>query len=305
MRLSRPLLFVVSCILVVGGSALTWAQLAPTDPRVMSYRGHLENNGAATDGSYDFRFAAFATATADASCLLAATPGTCGLWWEEQSAVNVAAGNFAVLLGASTVLPDAFYAQSQVFLSLAVRRTGDPAFTLLGASQRITPAPFAGRAYGSVDFKVTGTLDVGNQVTVGNRVSVAGGTIVLTDRIVGNNVGGNLHLDPNSGRSDGRIYLNWFSGRGVRVGNGAGATVVDIDSAGNVSMNGNLSVNGNTHGSCFWTDWGCDALYCPNGQFMAGAEQWSDPGNANNWNELCYGAGDYDLAPMRIYCCTL
>jgi len=69
----------------------------------------------------------------------------------------------------------------------------------------------------------------------------AGTRIVLgangTDSIFGSNIAGNLHLDSDPNSTDGRIYLNWFSGNGVVFGNGAQASLGSMDNKGNFQAN--------------------------------------------------------------------
>ncbi len=89
---------------------------------------------------------------------------------------------------------------------------------------------------------VPGTVTVGNPN--GTRVVLlaqgpSGGGIFGS-----NNASGNFHLDSDSGGSDGHIYLDWFSGRGVVFGNGAGGSVGSIDTRGNFLANGTVSAGG-------------------------------------------------------------
>lgn len=51
---------------------------------------------------------------------------------------------------------------------------------------------------------------------------------------------------------------------------------------------------------CSWTAYGCGALQCGSGQFMAGMQALN-----NGNNEQCYGSGDYDEPARRILCCSL
>jgi hypothetical protein len=63
--------------------------------------------------------------------------------------------------------------------------------------------------------------------------------------IGGTNSAGNLHLDSDASKSDGRIYLNYYNGKGVAFGNGAPAA---IDNAGNFNTSGIVSAG--TAGPC-------------------------------------------------------
>jgi hypothetical protein len=57
--------------------------------------------------------------------------------------------------------------------------------------------------------------------TVG-RISAAGG-------LFGSNAVGNLHIDSDATKTDGRIYLDWFGGRGIVFGNGAQGALAYFD----------------------------------------------------------------------------
>lgn len=307
--------------MVLFGSALTYAQLAGGDPRIMAYQGVLENNGAASIGAHDIRVAAFTSPTADGTCLVTASPGACGLWWEQHANVEVSGGRFGLILGSNTALPDVFYAQNAAYLKLAVRKAGDPAFTLLGGTQRVVPTPLSGRAFGATNFTVTGSITVGGTSSVAGNSSVGGdlrirnGQVTIADgaRITGNNGSGNLHLDANAAGVDGRTYLNWFSGRGVRFGSGAQSQVAEVDSSGNfsarsfnantsmstpsLSVSGNFSAPNNSHEDCYDTTFQCGRIYCANGYYMVGLDIAE--------NENCGGSGDFDFSPFSLTCCRL
>ncbi|MCA2977385.1 MAG: hypothetical protein INH41_05875 [Myxococcaceae bacterium] len=79
------------------------------------------------------------------------------------------------------------------------------------------------------------------------KVGVAGTGVRLTSdlsttsRIIGGNVGGNLHLDAATGAT----YLNWYSGTaGTYFGNGAQGQVGRIDGAGNLTLSGSVTATG-------------------------------------------------------------
>lgn len=46
------------------------------------------------------------------------------------------------------------------------------------------------------------------------------------------NPSGNVHIDSSSSGSDGRLYLNWYNGKGVVIGDGAQNTVATVDATG-------------------------------------------------------------------------
>jgi hypothetical protein len=81
------------------------------------------------------------------------------------------------------------------------------------------------------------------------KVGVAGTGVRLTSdlsttsRIIGGNVGGNLHLDATTGST----YLNWFSGTGGTIfGNGAQGQVGRVDGTGNLTLTGSVTTTGVT-----------------------------------------------------------
>jgi hypothetical protein len=55
------------------------------------------------------------------------------------------------------------------------------------------------------------------------------GQIATSGGIFGSNSAGNFHLDSDKAKADGRIYLNWFNGKGVVIGNGAQAPLAIFD----------------------------------------------------------------------------
>jgi hypothetical protein len=72
-----------------------------------------------------------------------------------------------------------------------------------------------------------------SSMTVGNTVS--GG-------LFGTNQGGNFHIDSDKTGTDGRIYFDYYNGKGVAFGNGIGTGVVaSVDLAGNVVATGNVT----------------------------------------------------------------
>jgi len=102
-------------------------------------------------------------------------------------------------------------------------------------------APAASFTRNDVAQTMKGPLTVNNGVvSVVLRGDELGG-------VFGSNSAGNLHLDANSAKSDGQIYLNWATGRGTVFGNGnlaAPDRVASIDKAGNVHAKGDLGIDG-------------------------------------------------------------
>ncbi len=90
-----------------------------------------------------------------------------------------------------------------------------------------------GRLSAIANLRVTGT-------------TTAEGTINTYAGIWGTNSGGNLHLDSDKTKGDGRIYLNYVDGKGVAFGNGARGVVGAVDTAGNATFNGSVSAGAGT-----------------------------------------------------------
>ncbi len=87
---------------------------------------------------------------------------------------------------------------------------------------------------------------VGNFNGIVNNGGLSTGNISINGGIRGTNSAGNLHIDSDKTKGDGRIYLNWADGKGVAFGNGANGVVGSVDTAGNASFNGSVSSGGVT-----------------------------------------------------------
>lgn len=142
-------------------STLAIADMEPGELRTFPYQGRLDVNGGAANGAHDFRFGLFSADNADASCLVAETPTSCGFWWEEHAGVPVYAGEFTLVLGEQSGVGDSVVAQPELYLGIAVREVGDPAFVLLAGKQRFRAVPFAARAAAAKHFSVSGRLVAG------------------------------------------------------------------------------------------------------------------------------------------------
>jgi hypothetical protein len=89
-----------------------------------------------------------------------------------------------------------------------------------------------------------GSLNGLTGLTISSSINTAitkiGNTATGSGGIWGSNTAGNLHIDANTAGSTGRIYLNFYSGKGVNFGNGAGAVVGFVDQGGSIDMNGTI-----------------------------------------------------------------
>jgi len=269
----------VSLFVLVAGSMLAVAQMGPDDDRLLPYQGYLELNGAPADtADYTMRFAVFATADADASCLLS-DPAGCPLWGEEQQ-VHVDAGAFSVVLGNASALSDAVLAQDRLFLAIAVSGPADGgAFSALDGKSEIFPVPFAARAAAARDYKVTGSLVVDGNADVGsldvdsdataNRlhlrvdsdVNTTGTTGTL---ILGNQSGINMGIDGNEimardGDGTSRLHLN-LAGGDVAIGNNT--STIEVDGTLDVNaIDANSVVTDNLAFGC-GTGWSRVGMWC-------------------------------------------
>lgn len=257
----------------VGVSLLAFAQMEPGETRTFPYHGRLELNGAAASDPHDFRFGLFATASADASCLVTGTVG-CGIWAEQHDDVELSQGRFGVLLGQAGGLGDAQLASPRLFLGIAVSGPGDQgAFHLLDSKQEIHPVPWASRAAVAKDYRVTGSLEVLGDAYV-DTLEVADdtslGTVTLrkqgmTSRIgfaaQTNDPGEIVHFENNNvgelwlsssddwgtGVENDRIVFGQFPGGPVRHEFKANG---DARISRHLSVDGNLSVGGVIQSSC-------------------------------------------------------
>jgi hypothetical protein len=161
------------------------------------YTGSLRTGTVDANGTYDFRFALFASEPvgADTDCLLN-DPPNCTLWDEEITSVDVSAGRFSVNLGDTAAISDNVVAQDALWLAIAVKEEFDSGFSLLAGAQEILATPWAARAAAAKDYKVTGAMTVGGglNVTAGGATVVGGLGVAngLTVSGGGANITGNM-----------------------------------------------------------------------------------------------------------------
>lgn len=116
--------------------ALASAQFAGGSPVPFTYQGELTTGGVPANGSYDFRFDLFSTAS-----------GGTGMGFELVDDVNVTDGVFAVPLD----FVNNFATGTPFYLEISVREAGGGAYSLLSPRQQITPAPLSYSAFAVVD----------------------------------------------------------------------------------------------------------------------------------------------------------
>jgi hypothetical protein len=89
-----------------------------------------------------------------------------------------------------------------------------------GPAGQTGPQGPAGPARTGGNADTVGGLDASKFMrTDGNTATV--GRLSVDNGLFGSNGAGNFHIDSDSAKSDGRVYVDWFSGRGVVIGNGA------------------------------------------------------------------------------------
>jgi len=109
--------------------------------------------------------------------------------------------------------------------------------------------------------------------------------------IFGTNNSGNLHIDSDKTKVDGRIYLNYNNGKGVNFGDGAGRVVGSVDPLGNVNFAGAYAQNGvPIHG------------VVAGGTCLGGVSTLWDPMTINYGGATCTGAAGYDIGIRTLNC---
>lgn len=269
----------IALAVLLGGSLFAAARMAPDDTRLIPFQGQLWSGSEPVSGVVALRLGLFQSAVADASCLLA-TPSNCPVWGEEQLDVEVIAGRFSVVLGGSNAIDDAVLAQDRLFLAIAVKGTGDDAFTLLPHKQEILPVPWAARAAAAKDYKVVGALTVGEDAWVngdletngdietngslrvrraadfecpgcGSKTSLEGtekyGRLTVQGRVLSGD--SNIYLSPPGGKSV--IINDSFRAAGGTATGGVSLNVqLDIRAGRDMSASGDISAVGEVTWNC-------------------------------------------------------
>jgi hypothetical protein len=143
------------------------------------------------------------------------------------------------------------------------------------------------------DQTVSGKTVYGPNTTWGAYLQVGGSSREYVDNGTYASVAasdGNLHLDAGSGKD---LYLNYYDGSSVRIGNGANSHVATFNTSGSLTLNGSLTVGNGANASSIYmsdSDEGARELHCNSNRigFLTQAGSWGaycdDSGNwyANN-----------------------
>ncbi len=272
----------------IGGVSLlsffAYADLGTPSGLVIPYSGRVELSGEGVDGPLTVRFSVFNQAAGGAACFTSSDLTT--------SAHN---GAFSLEIGP---IPEVCVLGREMWLGASV--IDGATEVVLGGRQRVVPA-IAASTSGIGSFFTAASAHIAEALDVDGDVHVGAGLRMSSARVAGSNEVGNLHIDANDSAlgtgSDGRLYLNWYSGNGVVFGNGAGGQVAALASSGTLTANGDVSALGNSRENCTWTAYGCGDQVCPDQKFVAGINIGE--------NEACYGGGDFDFSSYRLLCCEL
>lgn len=161
--------------LIVGGgvalgvgllAALGYAQVAggvAAAPKLIPYVGHLDHDGQPVTGK-----------VAMLVCLVQNSSASCDLapWKEEFKSVDVAGGNFSLVLGQSTAIPDTIYnAPNGLYIRAMVGAFdagGAPTYVQLSGAQRLLSVPYAVNVNQATNFRVEGQIYKGSTVPATN-----------------------------------------------------------------------------------------------------------------------------------------
>jgi len=122
-----------SLLMYLTAAMLLWvSSAAAAVPRLINYQGYLtDSGGVPVDGQHDLTFVIYADSA----------QGAQSLWTEVHSNVDVSAGLFNVILGATATLLDSLFAGQERWLGITV--DSDPEMT---PRMRLTSVPWALRA---------------------------------------------------------------------------------------------------------------------------------------------------------------
>lgn len=152
---------VAVCSVTLGTRALTGSFGTP--PRVIPYRGYLEQNSVPVTGTRRLTIRLHTAAT-----------GGSIVWTEAHPAVPIHSGVFVVNLGAVTSLsPTLFRDRDSLFISVQVDNEQ------LNGRQRLLTTPHAmvaDQATGAANFTTTGDVTVGGNLQVSGNLTVTGST---------------------------------------------------------------------------------------------------------------------------------
>jgi hypothetical protein len=272
--------------------------------RGLPYSGRLELDGAPISSVVPMKFDLFDDATA----------GT--LLFTQSQDVQVVGGAFAVILGTvgGNPLPPEAYTSAELFIAVTVNGVA------LEDRKQIFAATQSVRGAQADNFTVTQNLTVTGTATVAtlNASAVHVGDLKLDpaagggSHIAAGNVNGNMHIDAdNPSTGEGALYLNYYSGKGVKIGDGANGIVAQVNTAGDITTNGTVFAGLHMH-TCPAVAYDVQDCACPAGYKVLGGGaacqigylHESRPINDTTWRVRC-GFGESHEWPKNVINMTL
>ena len=141
-------------------AALGYAAVASggASPHLLPYVGHLDHDGTPVTGKVALKV-----------CLVSNIDTACdkATWFEEFDSVDVAGGNFSLVLGQTKPIDDATGAAGNLYIRAMVGATvaqGTPTFVQLSGAQQVLSVPFAINANQGTSFHLEGQIYKGGTV---------------------------------------------------------------------------------------------------------------------------------------------
>ena len=113
----------------LSAGALVWAAGNGSAPRLLPYRGHVDLDGTPLSGAIPMTFTLFDDAAAGVEL------------FNEAITVDVASGDFAVMLGEAGGLPDSALTAAELFVAVSVNGTPLTGRQRIGAATRVMDNP--------------------------------------------------------------------------------------------------------------------------------------------------------------------
>lgn len=237
-------------------------------PQVIPYRGYVEVDGQAFNGTLQMRFTLSEDSTVDRESGF--------LWQSAPVDVSVFQGEFSTPLGAPSGLSPDVLDHDLLYLGIDIRPSETDDWVVLSNAQRLVPVPYAYMAAQSRDLSVGGDLDVSGEVEWGYNgaqlVDVDGGAIDF--RFLGTSEDYNVRLINDA---DGQLSL--VNGD-LEIGGSR------ITSAGDATIGGDLSVDGDFNNLFWFGGFSTLQVHCPGGN---DCQEHMELGNTTTRNhQMCF-----------------